>query len=908
MRNEWICVSVAWSLLSFLGSGYAQMLAHITQPVETPFGTYQPYLVSVQPSVPPLRVAADFSNVTNFGQFTFSEQELALLRQNHFVVTPRRLHGGTGFREMYDIYNEARELGIPILVTSDAMLHTFHLVFDNVLKTLEEQHFFGWLGELLAAIYQETLAQQAAAHDSLALWALGRNIEYLNVARALLDSTFVPQASNGLYLEEMKLIRQHLPFVPSPIFGYCEDYSQYIVRGHYTRSDSLRHYFSAMMWLGRMTFNREDAGFALAALLLAQALARARVEARPALEVWNDIYQPTVFFVGKSDDIGPDRYLELAAEVYGPSFEELVPDSVAEEARLQAFLRAVRDLAGPKIGYPEQPAGFRLMGQRFIPDSYVLDALVFDRIPDGRLMPRGLDVMAVLGSARAYQLLQEAPDWTLFPSYPAKLESLRLEFAAYPDSVWAQNVYWNWLYCLMPLLVRWGGGYPDWMQTLAWIDKDLFAALASWAELRHDTILYAKQSGTETGANPEAAGRQGYVEPNVHLYARLASLAQFMRAGLANRNLLLPGFASALERLHDVLLKLMVISEKELENRFLTPEEYETILLIGETMAKIAKFDEWVSGPTPEDEEEMPVVADVHTDPNSNSVLEVGVGYPYCIYAICPVEGELVVARGAGFSYFEFPWPAQDRLTDESWRQMLRKSAPTPPQWAESFLAEAQWENPTPGFYFNKCDWALLLSIELPADSVKVGTRVQAEVRYWGSADLVRVWLEDAEGKRAEADTVGPVVPGLVLASIATGSLSPGRAWVCSKAPWSGLLAGDTLHYRRSLFLQPRLDVRSEGGSAPPREWLMLRPWPNPFNGELTVALELPASDRVELVVFDASGRRVCLLHSGPLPAGRHTFHWYGRDESGAELPSGVYLVRLKGPWACQAQKAVLVR
>jgi hypothetical protein len=278
MRKQWVFVWAAFGLLSYWGGAGAQMLADITRPVETPFGTYQPCLVSVKPSLRPLAVAPDFANVVNWGQFSFSDQEQALLRQNHFVVTPRRFQGSTGYREMYDIYNEARELGIPILVTTDAMLHTFHLVFDNVLKRLEEQYFFGWLQQLLAAIYQETLAQQAAATDSLALWSLGRNIEYLNVARSLLDSTFVPPVTNGLYLAELDLIKRHLPFVPSPIFGYKEDYTQYIVRGHYTRSDSLRHYFTSMMWLGRMAFDRKRPRFTLAALFLTQALARAKVD------------------------------------------------------------------------------------------------------------------------------------------------------------------------------------------------------------------------------------------------------------------------------------------------------------------------------------------------------------------------------------------------------------------------------------------------------------------------------------------------------------------------------------------------------------------------------------------------------------------------------------------------------
>ncbi len=379
------------------------------------------------------------------------------------------------------------------------------------------------------------------------------------MARSLLDSTFVPARTSGLYQQELELIRRQVSFTLSPIFAYPEDYTQYIPRGHYTRSDSLRHYFLAMMWLGRMTFDRRSRDFTLAALLLTQALTRAEALGLSARQLWEAIYQPTVFFVGKSDDLTPDLYLKLARQVYGDAFEQLSPDALADTVKLAQFQQLARALPGPKIEYPDQPPGLRLMGQRFIPDSYVLDELVFDKIPDGRFMPRGLDVMAVLGSRRAYELLQQTPDWTLYPSYPAKLDSLQREFAAYPDTVWAQNVYWNWLYCLMPLLVPKGAGYPDWMQTLAWLDKDLYTALASWAELRHDTILYAKQSGTETGMTPGVIGKQGYVEPAVHLYARLASLACFLRHGLANRGLFFDEFSASVDTLHSLLLRLKTI-------------------------------------------------------------------------------------------------------------------------------------------------------------------------------------------------------------------------------------------------------------------------------------------------------------------------------------------------------------
>ena len=52
---------------------------------------------------------------------------------------------------------------------------------------------------------------------------------------------------------ELALIEKHAGFAPSPIFIYDEDYSQYVPRGHYTRSETLKRYFKAMLWYGRMT-------------------------------------------------------------------------------------------------------------------------------------------------------------------------------------------------------------------------------------------------------------------------------------------------------------------------------------------------------------------------------------------------------------------------------------------------------------------------------------------------------------------------------------------------------------------------------------------------------------------------------------------------------------------------------
>jgi hypothetical protein len=82
------------------------------------------------------------------------------------------------------------------------------------------------------------------------------------------------------------------------------------------------------------------------------------------------------------------------------------------------------------------------------------------------------------------------------------------------------------------------------------------------------------------------------------------------------------------------------------------------------------------------------LIADVATAP-PDLVLEEGTGYISEIYVVVPLEGSLRIARGGVYTYYEFPWLASDRLTDQKWRQMLQdQQAPEAPAWTKVFTAE----------------------------------------------------------------------------------------------------------------------------------------------------------------------------------------------------------------------------
>jgi len=695
MKRFIFCGFLIFIALTLAGA-QTEPLATIAGPVATDFGTYTPYTVDIEPNAAQYTVASDFSNVTNFSAFSFSAAERDYLRQNYFVVIPERDAYATGYKEIYDIYNEAREQSQPQFVTTDAVLHVFHKFYDRLLMTAEVEHFFQDLTRLDSTLFRAARARYDTTGDAFLQACLQNIIAYFSVPLSILKADFtIPAMVADTVNLELDYITGQQGYLLSPLFtAYMEDYSQYKPRGHYTLSDSLQRYFKAMMWHGRQTYTlhndlfvpnpgipRPDlAGAALAVLHIMENLPAAD----HIWELWNHIYVPTVFFVGKADDILPQDYLNFAREYFGADFADQSLETIINEDTLLDFITAAHDhFPAPQIT-TNTPKGMRLMGQRFIPDSYMLDQLVYPFVPD-RLMPKSLDVPAAMHSAEAYALLDEMGA-TDHLNYITQLTYLKNLCQEYPDEQWAENLYWNWLYCLMPLLIEKGGGFPPFMQNLAWLRKDINTALGSWTELRHDTILYAKQSTTEyIGMDPANKITQGYVEPNPYLFARLAALSKLMREGLLGLALLNPEMEAKLNTLEELLLDLKGIAEKELTRRQVSMAEYKTILNFGQTITELLTFADHFSGgngPSPDGEDTMPVIADVHTDSNTETCLEEAVGYPAKIYVITQIENELRVTVGGVFTYYEFIQPIADRLTDEEWCTLLQSgNEPDFPGW-----------------------------------------------------------------------------------------------------------------------------------------------------------------------------------------------------------------------------------
>jgi len=589
-------------------------------------------------------------------------------------------------------YKEMNDKHVPVFVTSDSVLHTYHIFFDDTLRKIEEEQLYPAAVNLTKAMLEKSMEQYNASSGDVKE-AAKRNVAYFSVTLRLLDpNQKTPAFVEGMVSAEIALVEAHQGDADSNIIkGYKEDFSQYIPRGHYTRSAVLKQYFKAMMYYGRMNFVIDLVPTTQCAVLIADGLRTAKHNG-PAMGNWYRIYNITERFVGKSEDLTPMVYQKETDSTWGsfPADYSVLNDS----AKMGTFQGKIKAYPPPQIA-PFRGQGFRFMGQRFIPDSYMFQELVFNKtldytgdrkgdnvpftyfadgnMPQGyRAMPRGLDMMNILGSQTAGEILEKEGD-TDYVNYDDQVTKLKTEFMNKSVDEWSQNMYWSWLYSLKSLTGNFQDTKnPDFMRDAAWQKVKLNTDLASWAELRHDTILYAKQSetmkttGTGHDIAPPAPTEKGYVEPVPELYSRLIDLTTATKKDLQDNGMLSTARGGELDYFVNVLTRFKDISNKELGGNALSDEDYAYLRGIGKVFEKL-------TGSAHSDGLQTTIIADVHTDGNSKKVLEEGVGYVnFLVVKVKRTDGTTAYVTGPIFSYYEFKHPQNDRLTDEKWTGMLK--------------------------------------------------------------------------------------------------------------------------------------------------------------------------------------------------------------------------------------------
>jgi len=635
--------------------------------------------------------------------FALSTKAVQTLDARGFVVVPSPgAAQGTGAGPA-DIYYRVFAADLPVFISADSILHAWHRTFDKILEVTEENQLSKTLTQMMSRTMGALDPKQPAQQDALF---------YLAVARSLLDGSVAPAAVKSEVDRYLKLIEDRgLARVEFMGVETDIDFSQFIPRGHYTNSETLKKYFLAMMWLGRTDLvlydpnpveprPREEA----AARALAAAMEQAG--AVPLFHTLNDFYAA---FVGHTNALTPVALLGLCRDA-GMTSCAGKPAAISPiYARQPAPEYSSRVFAGDV-----PPITMRFFPQRFAYGAWVTSQTTTPRLKPavlgGRAMAMPEDVAFALGSDRALEYFAQEMKQDLRQNLPATLEAVRQTMAAIKPTALDDTMFNNWLEGLMALSrTDLQPALPQVMRTASWHDRKLEATLASWTELRHDTILIVEQSTGGIGCQYP----KGYVEPVPDLYRALSRSASLMSKLFAGGAYGLSNVAPCMDHWHATLEQLIALSDKELAGQAMTTADLDflnqTADLHGFAYSGGRVYDGWYPqlfwtrmwAPTDPQGGHVdwmnahpsgisePIVADVHTDAENGQALEVATGHPGMMIVAIDNQGDISLYGGPASSYYSFAVPVSQRMTDEEWAAKVAwGNQPARPDFAAGYWAE----------------------------------------------------------------------------------------------------------------------------------------------------------------------------------------------------------------------------
>ena len=642
----------------------------------------------------PEGLRVNMSNLLNPGQIKDIDPKLSQqLGQDGFAIVPAR------HNQLFEIYEQNDYHEFPNFVTTDLFLQLYHLYFDCMLRELEEARLLKLMTKFSRHMFyaMDRLANWSGGDETVQKAAL-KNSVYYSIAHYLFTGEYLGTSDiQKLAQPEAELAMAGLDNFSTFMEDYKEityPYSLYRPRGHYTRSEELKRYFRGMMWLQTANFGLRNKAEVQAAVMQTYAF---KYDDQLVI-IYKTLDELITYLMGKPDNL---TIMQVWAEVkkLDMQMEDLLHNDEAM-AKLTAKLNEIGDKQTrirPKFEKTSHNK-INIMPQRYQPDGEVLQEMVdYDNRPTKRATPKGLDFFAAMQVPAAEKILiNEQSQWTGMKSMLQKMK-MRMQ-----GITWSETIATEWMSTLRSLCDRDPQlNLPYFMVTSEWDLKDLNAMLASWAELKHDAILYAKQpAGAECGGGgPPEPLVKGYVEPNIGFWKKAITLLDNTEHLLKELNMLTEKVKDATERIREEAQFLLNVSEKELDGKELSDEEYDQLECIGATFENISldlvrQPDQYLMGWSDVQgaDKKVALVADVYTANADNnpdkSILFEAVGDADEIYVVVEIGGYLYLTRGAVLSYREFIQPIEEpRLTDEEWQEQLKKNPRKGvPEWMKRII------------------------------------------------------------------------------------------------------------------------------------------------------------------------------------------------------------------------------
>ena len=628
--------------------------------------------IDIETNVKPYEVPKNYKMIHGFAQDEYSKSYNEHIMQN--IINDGFFINYEKFEQPFSLYEMNQYTFGNSFITTDSIVHLYHIIYLGMMEEMEQNS----LKQKFIALSKNCLDnaindyKEAKGDDkNLTL----RNAALFLCALDLLEADYdgeVPSEVRDLADKELENIKAEGNAV-SNITGEEIDYSQFKARGTYTKNENLKKYFKVNMLYSQELVHLEnpDESINLEALKQAILISRTMLKDETSFKLWQDIYKPISFLVENTEDTTPiDIYKSISTATKENTIEAVLADNV-----VNAVADEIKNKENPKIK-PDSGKVFAFLPQRAVVDNTWLQNLVDTRPQSQRPVVSGVDLMALLGNSLAERLTLTNEDNLKWDEFKEKYEETKAMVDARTDKEEKANIYRTWLWVLKAFNNEYGEGYPDFMKSEKWQYKDLNTALASWAQLKHDTILYAKEFGAEMGGYDPVEVKH-YVEPNVNLYRRVKYLVGLTMDADEKYSLLNETQRDRLKDFDNMLEFLIKVSLEELKDETTSDEDNERLSVIGGEMENIFMAFNDGGGDfeiAPRDRDTANV-ADIQmigsnvVNKPASSFLEVGSGRFSTMYVIYRLDDKYYIGRGPVMNYYEFY--SDHRLDNNEFKEML---------------------------------------------------------------------------------------------------------------------------------------------------------------------------------------------------------------------------------------------
>ena len=628
--------------------------------------------IDIETNVKPYEVPKNYKMIHGFAQDEYSKSYNEHIMQN--IINDGFFINYEKFEQPFSLYEMNQYTFGNSFITTDSIVHLYHIIYLGMMEEMEQNS----LKQKFIALSKNCLDN--AINDYKEAKGDDKNLTLRNAALFLCALDLheadydgeVPSEVRDLADKELENIKAEGNAV-SNITGEEIDYSQFKARGNYTKNENLKKYFKVNMLYSQELVHLEnpDKSINLEALKQAILISRTMLKDETSFKLWQDIYKPISFLVENTEDTTPiDIYKSISTATKENTIEAVLADNV-----VNAVADEIKNKENPKIK-PDSGKVFAFLPQRAVVDNTWLQNLVDTRPQSQRPVVSGVDLMALLGNSLAERLTLTNEDNLKWDDFKDKYEETKAMVDARTDKEEKANIYRTWLWVLKAFNNEYGEGYPDFMKSEKWQYKDLNTALASWAQLKHDTILYAKEFGAEMGGYDPVEVKH-YVEPNVNLYRRVKYLVGLTMDADEKYSLLNETQRDRLKDFDNMLEFLIKVSLEELKDETTSDEDNERLSVIGGEMENIFMAFNDGGGDfeiAPRDRDtanvaDIQMIGSNDVDKPAGSFLEVGSGRFSTMYVIYRLDGKYYLGSGPVMNYYEFY--SDKRLDNNEFKEML---------------------------------------------------------------------------------------------------------------------------------------------------------------------------------------------------------------------------------------------